>query len=92
MKAGALTPATPPEAGNPWRLLRALNEGGGSHPRNASDRPPRRDHEERSMKAGALTPATRRVDSVSDANVARSMKAGALTPATPSVPVGSTVW
>ena len=117
MKAGALTPATPcvRTMDRSW-LPSTLNEGGGSHPRNArKDLPQRRRLLEgstlnegggshprnafrpgrvhviglRSMKAGALTPATptrsRRAPGASH----RSMKAGALTPATPACP---TVW
>ena len=84
MKAGALTPATPAAAPTTaQRGVSALNEGGGSHPRNARHLRRHTAVFQRSMKAGALTPATR-LDACRQALAAdrRSMKAGALTPAT----------
>ena len=59
MKAGAFTPATPSHIGLPLDPGRALNEGGGLHPRNAcAARVFEGVESRRSMKAGAFTPAT----------------------------------
>ena len=83
MKAGALTPATPTYRWTSRWFPVTLNEGGGSHPRNAA---PDEDFAVcgvfRSMKAGALTPATLQASQHPPGELERSMKAGALTPAT----------
>ena len=86
MKAGAFTPAIPGEAGGHGETRSppsALNEGGGFHPRNPCCQPgfiPSRSYD-RSMKAGAFTPAIHRGPSPIGMRPGRSMKAGAFTPA-----------
>ena len=62
-----------------------LNEGGGLHPRNALLPTVPLTAQERSMKAGAFTPATPDVAGQRLRDRQRSMKAGAFTPATPPV-------
>ena len=92
MKAGALTPATPPPGSGASPGTTPLNEGGGSHPRNAALSTGVRRFRYRSMKAGALTPATLRIAGAAPAILSRSMKAGALTPATRSATRLVVVW
>ena len=84
MKAGAFTPATPRRRPRRRGPPTPLNEGGGFHPRNpSSDFVEQGRIAGRSMKAGALTPATPATVAVPAAGLQRSMKAGAFTPATP---------
>ena len=85
MKAGALTPATLEQRVSKTKGTSSLNEGGGSHPRNACGMafPIVRPSGPLNEGGGSHPRNAAKVATIDDTAEARSMKAGALTPATP---------